>query len=76
MAMDERQIDFLHQVFTVVEAAAYLKISSALLYKFIHAGGLHTIKLGARTIILGAELDRFIRAAQQAAAPAASGRRS
>jgi excisionase family DNA binding protein len=62
--MDERQIDFLHQVFTVVEAAAYLKISRALLYKFIHAGDLHTIKLGTRTIILGAELDRFVRAAQ------------
>ena len=35
MAMDQRQIDFLRQEFTVVEAAGYLKISRALLYKFI-----------------------------------------
>ena len=46
--MDQRQIDFLRQEFTVVEAAGYLKISRALLYKFIHAGDLHTIKLGQK----------------------------
>jgi excisionase family DNA binding protein len=55
MAMDERRIDFVPQVFTVVEAAARLKVSRALLYEFIRAGDLHLIKLGTRTLILAAE---------------------
>jgi hypothetical protein len=55
MAMDERRINFVPHVFTVVEAAARLKLSRALLYKFIRADDLHIIKLGTRTLILGAE---------------------
>lgn len=64
--MDQRQLDLTQQVFTVAEAAAHLKISRALLYKFIGAGDLRTIKLGTRTLIRGAELDRFVCAAQKA----------
>ncbi len=46
--------------FTVNEAAQYLRISRALLYQLIRQGRIKTIKIGARTIIRGAELERFL----------------
>jgi excisionase family DNA binding protein len=49
--------------FTIVEAAQYLRISRALLYQLIRQGRIKTVKIGARTIIRGAELERFLRPA-------------
>jgi excisionase family DNA binding protein len=46
--------------FTIIEAAQYLRISRALLYKLIQNGRIRTVKVGARTIIRGAELERFL----------------
>lgn len=46
--------------FTVNEAASYLRISRALLYRLIHDGEIKTTKIGTRTIIRGAELERFL----------------
>jgi excisionase family DNA binding protein len=46
--------------FTVNEAARYLRISRSLLYELIHDGRIRTVKIGARTIIRGAELERFL----------------
>lgn len=46
--------------FTICEAADYLRISRALLYKLIHQGRIQTVKIGKRTIIRGAELERFL----------------
>jgi len=46
--------------FTVTEAAQYLRISRALLYQLIRKGRIKTIKIGARTIVRGAELERFL----------------
>jgi excisionase family DNA binding protein len=46
--------------FTVNEATHYLRISRALLYKLIHDGRIRTVKVGTRTIIRGAELERFL----------------
>ena len=46
--------------FTVGEAAQYLRISRALLYQLIRKGRIKTVKIGARTIVRGAELERFL----------------
>jgi excisionase family DNA binding protein len=46
--------------FTILEAADYLRISRALLYKLIHEGRVKTVKIGKRTIIRGAELERLL----------------
>jgi excisionase family DNA binding protein len=46
--------------FTINEAAQYLRISRAFLYKLIHEGRIRTVKVGARTIVRGAELERFL----------------
>ena len=45
---------------TVCEAAQYLRISRALFYQLIRNGRIKTIKIGARTIVRGAELERFL----------------
>ncbi len=46
--------------FTVTEAAEFLRISRALLYQLIRQGRIKTVKIGARTIIRLAELERFL----------------
>jgi excisionase family DNA binding protein len=46
--------------FTINEAAQYLRISRAHLYKLIHDRRIKTVKIGARTIIRGDELGRFL----------------
>jgi len=46
--------------FTIGEAAQYLRISRALLYQLIRQGRIRTIKIGTRTIVRGAELERFL----------------
>jgi excisionase family DNA binding protein len=52
--------DSLRPCFTVNEAAQYLRISRALLYQLIRQGRIKTVKIGARTIVRGAELERFL----------------
>lgn len=52
--------------FTINEAAAHLRISRAMLYKYIAANKIRPVKLGTRTIIRGAEIERFLDAAQAA----------
>jgi excisionase family DNA binding protein len=49
-----------HPCFTIGEAAQYLRISRALLYQLIRKGRIKTVKIGARTIVRGAELERFL----------------
>ncbi len=46
--------------FTISEAAQYLRISRALLYQLIRNGRIKTVKIGTRTILRGAELERFL----------------
>ena len=46
--------------FTTLEAARHLRVSRSFLYKLIAAGSLHSVKIGARTIITGRELIRFV----------------
>jgi excisionase family DNA binding protein len=52
--------------FTINEAAQYLRISRALLYKLIHEGRIKTVKINSRTIIRDAELERFLNQQQAA----------
>ena len=52
--------DSLRPCFTVGEAAQYLRISRALLYQLIRQGRIKTVKIGARTIVRSAELERFL----------------
>jgi excisionase family DNA binding protein len=63
----DKIIDFNQQCFTINEAAEHLRVSRALLYKHIKQGKLKPFKIGARTLIRGSELDRFVQSAQQAA---------
>ena len=46
--------------FTISEAAHYLRISRALLYTLILGGRIKTVKIGTRTIVHGAELERLL----------------
>jgi len=55
----QRSIDFRYLSFSVSEAAAHLRISRALIYKLIAAGKLTPSKIGNRTIITGAEIERL-----------------
>jgi excisionase family DNA binding protein len=46
--------------FTVGEAADYLRISRALLYRLIGQGRIKPTKIGKRTIVRAAEIERFL----------------
>ena len=63
----ERHINFQHQQFSVLEAAAHLRVSRSFMYKLISQGKLTPTKFGNRTIFTGSELERFVKAAQRAA---------
>jgi excisionase family DNA binding protein len=52
---------------TVPQAAWYLGVSRALLYRYLAAGTIAHIKVGRRTLILQPELDRFLEARMQEA---------
>ena len=52
--------DSLRPCFTIGEAAEYLRISRALLYQLIRKDRIKTVKIGARTIVRAAELERFL----------------
>jgi excisionase family DNA binding protein len=55
-----RQFDFEECNFSVTEAAQYLRVSRSYLYKLFSTGSLRPTKLGARTIVRGAEMKRFM----------------
>jgi excisionase family DNA binding protein len=56
-----------HRNFTVIEAAEHLRVSRAMVYKLISSQQLKPFKIGTRTLFSGAELERFVQSAQQAA---------
>jgi excisionase family DNA binding protein len=53
-------IAFCHLRFSVSEAASHMRISRALIYKLIARGSLIPSKIGNRTIISGAEIERLM----------------
>lgn len=46
--------------YSVLEAAAFLRISRASIYRLIAEGRLKSLKIGRRSIILGADLARLV----------------
>jgi excisionase family DNA binding protein len=65
--------DSLRPCFTIGEAAHVLRISRALLYKLIRDGRIRAVKVGARTIVRGVELERFLHEQQVACTTAFAG---
>lgn len=55
-----RQIDIGDCIFSIPECASHLKISRAFLYKLIGDDKIKPVKIGARTLVQGAELRRFM----------------
>ena len=53
------------QVFSVSEACAIAHIGRTSFYQALHSGALTARKRGARTFVLGSELQRFIEALPQ-----------
>jgi excisionase family DNA binding protein len=49
-------------VFSVDEAAEHLRISRSAFYRLVAAGKIKTAKIGARTIVAGSELARYVAA--------------
>lgn len=66
MEIHEFTVDFANRTFSVSEAATYLKISRAMLYKLMADGRVVPSKLGARTVFTGAELQRLLDASRAA----------
>jgi excisionase family DNA binding protein len=52
--------EFENRVFSVPEAALHLRISRAFLYQLIANKSIKPFKLGARSLITGREISRFI----------------
>ena len=58
-------VDFRLRMFSIVEAAEHLRISRSLLYQLISAGKIKPVKIGHRTLIRGAEIERFMLALEE-----------
>lgn len=54
------QLEFGRRLFTVVEAADHLRVSRSMIFKLIRAGRLVPTKIGTRTLISGAAIDRLL----------------
>ena len=59
-------LTFEHHVFSVSEAAEHLRISRSFLYRLFETGKIKPVKIGKRTIVTGAEIMRFLNAAEDA----------
>jgi excisionase family DNA binding protein len=49
-----------HRNYTINEAADYLRISRSMIYRLVEAKKLTLRKIGSRSIVIGAELTRFL----------------
>ena len=52
--------DFQHKNFSIQEAADHLRISRSFVWKLISQKRLRPLKVGSRTIVSGAEIERFL----------------
>ena len=52
-------IDFAHRNFSIKETAEHLRISESYVWKLIREKKLSAVRIGARTIVTGAELLRL-----------------
>jgi len=56
------QLEFDRRLFTIAEAAEYLRISKTMVFKLIREGRLTSTKIGTRTLIRGAAIERLLEA--------------
>jgi excisionase family DNA binding protein len=59
--------DFQYKNFSIQEAAIHLRISRSFVWKLISQKRLRPLKVGTRTILTGAEIERFLREENAAA---------
>jgi excisionase family DNA binding protein len=52
--------DYSHQVFSIDEAAQYLRVSRAFLYKLLKSGKLVGKKIGSRRLITGSAIQKLL----------------
>lgn len=58
--MNTTEADFQRQLFSVGEAADYLRISRTMIFKLLRQGRLTPTKIGTRTLISGEAIDRLL----------------
>ena len=56
----EKEIEFERLLFSVSEAAQHLRISRTTIFKLLREGKLTPTKIGTRTLISGAAIDRLL----------------
>ena len=57
------QADFGRRLFTIAETAEHLRISKTMVFKLIRQGQLAPTKIGTRTLIRGAAIERLLETA-------------
>ena len=58
--MSTSEVDFEHRLFSVGEAADYLRISRTMIFKLLRQRKLTPTKIGTRTLISGAAIERLL----------------
>ena len=58
--MNTTEVDFHRRLFSVGEASDYLRISRTMVFKLLRQGKLTPTKIGTRTLISGAAIDRLL----------------
>ncbi len=58
--MNTSDIDFQHRLFSIGEAADYLRISRTMVFKLLRQRKLTPTKIGTRTLISGAAIERLL----------------
>ena len=58
----QKEIEFGRLLFSVPEAAQHLRISRTMIFKLLRQGKLTPTKIGTRTLISGAAIDRLLAA--------------
>ena len=59
-----KEIEFGRLLFSVPEAAQHLRISRTMIFKLLRQGRLTPTKIGTRTLISGAAIDRLLAATE------------
>jgi excisionase family DNA binding protein len=56
----QKEIEFERLLFSVPEAAQHLRISRTMIFKLLREGKLTPTKIGTRTLITGAAIERLL----------------
>ena len=56
----QKEIEFGRLLFSVSEAAQHLRVSRTMIFKLLREGKLKPTKIGTRTLISGAAIDRLL----------------